>query len=169
MRTKISIRSCAYAAARGVVLDVGHGGASFSFEVAKAALSQGLLPQTISTDLHNRSMDGAVWDMATTMSKLLSLGMDFDAVVAASTIAPRKAIGLATDNLLAPGKPAEFTIFDLIESDIEVKDSKGIKSHLKKIFEPRYAILGARAITAHRYQPAPGAALHTCPHCGWAL
>lgn len=157
------------AAARGVVLDVGHGGASFSFEVAKAALEKNLLPQTISTDLHNRSMDGAVWDMGTTMSKLLSLGMGFEQVVNAATIAPRKAIGLDHTDLLATGKPAEFTIFDLEDSDLEVKDSKGITSRLHQIFEPRHAVLGARAITAHRYQPAPDAALHNCPHCGWAL
>ena len=101
------------AAARGVVLDVGHGGASFSFEVAKAALEKNMLPQTISTDLHNRSMDGAVWDMGTTMSKLLSLGMPFEDVVNAATIAPRKAIKRDHLDLLAKGKPAEFTIFDL--------------------------------------------------------
>lgn len=157
------------AAARGVVLDVGHGGASFSFEVAKAALEKGMLPQTISTDLHNRSMDGAVWDMGTTMSKLLSLGMAFEDVVQAATIAPRKAIRLDHTDLLAKGRPAEFTIFDLEKSDLEVKDSKGIKSTLHEIFEPRHAILGANAIAAHRYQPAPGAALDNCPHCGWAL
>ena len=157
------------AAARGVVLDVGHGGASFSFEVAKAALEKNMLPQTISTDLHNRSMDGAVWDMGTTMSKLLSLGMPFEDVVNAATIAPRKAIKRDHLDLLAKGKPAEFTIFDLEKSNLEVKDSKGIKSTLHQIFEPRHAILGARAIRAHRYQPAPGTALQNCPHCGWAL
>lgn len=157
------------AAARGVVLDVGHGGASFSFEVAKAALAKNMLPQTISTDLHNRSMDGAVWDMGTTMSKLLSLGMGFEDVIRAATIAPRKAIRRDHTDLLAKGKPAEFTIFDLERSDIEVKDSKGIASTLHEIFEPRHAILGARAIKAHRYQPAPGAQLANCPHCGWAL
>jgi dihydroorotase len=157
------------AASRGIVLDVGHGGASFSFEVAKAALDKGLKPQTISTDLHNRSMDGAVWDMGTTMSKLLSLGMDFEDVVHAATIAPRKAIRLDHTDLLAAGKPAEFTIFDLEKNGLEVKDSKGVKSKLHEIFEPRHAILGARAIKAHRYQPAPGTTLSTCPHCGWAL
>lgn len=157
------------AAERGVVLDVGHGGASFSFDVAKAALSKGLTPQTISTDLHNRSMDGAVWDMGTTMSKLLSLGMGFEDVIRASTTTPRKAIGLDHTGLLGIGKPAEFTIFELENSTLEVKDSKGISSRLDQVFEPRHAILGARAVDAHRYQPAPDVALDNCPHCGWAL
>ena len=39
-------------AAAGVVLDVGHGAASYSFKVAEVAIERGLLPQTISTDLH---------------------------------------------------------------------------------------------------------------------
>lgn len=157
------------AAARGVVLDVGHGGASFSFDVARAALQRGLFPHTISTDLHNRSMDGSVWDMATTMSKLLSLGMPFEEVVAASTTRPRKAIRLAAENLLEVGKGAEFTLFDVVEGDLEVADSQGASSRLDRIFEPRFAVIGADAFAASRYQPAPGAHSKACPHCGWAL
>lgn len=157
------------AAARGIVLDVGHGGASFSFDVAKAALERGLPPKTISTDLHNRSLDGSVWDMATTMSKLLSLGMKFEDVVGASTTAPRRAIGLAADGLLEKGKPAEFTLFDLVDADITVRDSQGAASTLHRIFEPIHAILGAEPVKAHRHVPAEGAAGggHVCPHCGW--
>ncbi|MBZ9921731.1 amidohydrolase/deacetylase family metallohydrolase, partial [Mesorhizobium sp. BR1-1-7] len=142
------------AASRGIVLDVGHGGASFSFDVAKAALERGLPPKTISTDLHNRSIDGAVWDMPTTMSKLLSLGMAFEDVVTASTVAPRRAIRIAADELLEKGKPAEFTLFDLVDAALTVKDSQGATSVLQQLFEPRYAILGANAVQAHRQVPA---------------
>ena len=157
------------AAARGIVLDVGHGGASFSFDVAKAALARGLPPRTISTDLHNRSLDGAVWDMATTMSKLLSLGMRLEEVVAAVTTAPRRAIGLKADGLLDKGRPAEFTLFDVVEADITVKDSQGALSRLTRVFEPRQVVLGAEVIAAERYVPAqaPTTGKHACPHCGW--
>ncbi|TPJ83346.1 amidohydrolase/deacetylase family metallohydrolase [Mesorhizobium sp. B2-5-13] len=155
------------AAARGVVLDVGHGGASFSFDVAKAALERGLPPKTISTDLHNRSLDGSVWDMATTMSKLLSLGMAFEDVVTASTVAPRRAIRLPADSLLEKGKPAEFTLFELVDAELTVKDSQGATSVLNQLFEPRYAILGANAIEAHRHVPSAHAGDGACPHCGW--
>jgi dihydroorotase len=151
------------ASRRGIVLDVGHGGASFSFDVGKAALARGLKPTTISTDLHNRSMDTSVWDMATTMSKLLSLGMSMEDVVVASSTAPKRAIGKPADDLLAIGKPAEFTLFELERTDLVVADSQGTRSTLHQTFEPRYAILGAEAIAARRHQPEPG---HTCPHCG---
>ncbi|TPO13387.1 amidohydrolase/deacetylase family metallohydrolase [Mesorhizobium sp. B1-1-5] len=155
------------AASRGIVLDVGHGGASFSFDVAKAALERGLPPKTISTDLHNRSLDGSVWDMATTMSKLLSLGMAFEDVVTASTVAPRRAIRLPADSLLEKGKPAEFTLFELVDAELTVKDSQGATSVLNQLFEPRYAILGANAIEAHRHVPSTHAGDGACPHCGW--
>ncbi|TPJ31613.1 amidohydrolase/deacetylase family metallohydrolase [Mesorhizobium sp. B2-7-2] len=155
------------AASRGIVLDVGHGGASFSFDVAKAALERGLPPKTISTDLHNRSLDGTVWDMATTMSKLLSLGMAFEDVVTASTVAPRRAIRLPADSLLEKGKPAEFTLFELVDAELTVKDSQGATSVLNQLFEPRYAILGANAIEAHRHVPSAHAGDGACPHCGW--
>ncbi|MDG4881347.1 amidohydrolase/deacetylase family metallohydrolase [Mesorhizobium sp. WSM4884] len=155
------------AAARGIVLDVGHGGASFSFDVARAALERGLPPATISTDLHNRSLDGSVWDMATTMSKLLSLGMKFEDVVAASTTAPRRAIRLPIEGLLEKGKPAEFTLFDVVDADLAARDSQGALSTLRRLFEPRHAILGAEAVAAHRHVPAGEGGSHGCPHCGW--
>jgi dihydroorotase len=157
------------AAERGVLLDVGHGGASFSFDVARAALSRGLMPNSISTDLHNRSMESSVWDLATTMSKLLSLGMPFEAVVTATTTAPRKAISLPVEKLLAPGTVAEFTLFDVENSELTVKDSQGATSTLSRLFEPRFAIMGNNPVTAHRHVPkvAEAGAVHTCPHCGW--
>jgi dihydroorotase len=154
------------AAARGIVLDIGHGGASFSFAVGEAALARGLKPNTISTDLHNRSLDGAVWDLATTMSKLLAVGMQFGDVVEAVTAAPRRAIRKPADDFLGPGRPAEFTLFDLVDGDLTVRDSLGAVSTLKKLFEPRHAILGAEAVAAHRHVPAAGG-ISTCPHCGW--
>ena len=154
------------AAARGVLLDIGHGGASFSFAVGEAALARGLKPNTISTDLHNRSLDGAVWDLATTMSKLLSVGMRFEDVIGAVTAAPRRAIRKPADNFLQKGKPAEFTLFDLVAGDLTVRDSLGAVSTLKQLFEPRRAVLGAEAVAAHRHVPAAGG-LKTCPHCGW--
>ncbi|TIV46334.1 MAG: amidohydrolase/deacetylase family metallohydrolase, partial [Mesorhizobium sp.] len=119
-------------------------------------------------DCGDRSLDGSVWDMATTMSKLLSLGMKFEDVVAASTTAPRRAIRLPTERLLEKGKPAEFTLFDVVDADLTVRDSQGALSTLHRLFEPRHAILGAQAVAAHRHVPAEGeGGSHACPHCGW--
>ncbi|WFU11385.1 amidohydrolase/deacetylase family metallohydrolase (plasmid) [Rhizobium sp. CB3090] len=140
-------------AGEGIRLDIGHGGASFSFRVAEAAIKRGLLPFSISTDLHNRSLNFPVWDLATTMSKLLSVGMPFEKVIEAVTHAPASAIKQPLINRLAVGERAEFTIFDLVESDIEAVDSMGDTAMLKQLFEPRYAVIGAEAFVASRYIP----------------
>lgn len=140
-------------AGEGIRLDIGHGGASFSFRVAEVAIQRGLLPFSISTDIHLRSLNFSVWDLGTTMSKLLSVGMPFDKVVEAVTLSPASAIGLPTDNLLSVGKRADFTIFDLADSDLKVIDSMGYEANLSKLFEPRMVVLGAETIAASRYQP----------------
>lgn len=142
-------------AAEGVRLDIGHGGASFSFKVAEAAIQRGLMPFSISTDLHNRSMNFPVWDLATTMSKLLSVGMPFDAVIQAVTHAPASVIKLSMTDRLTVGERADFTIFDLIDGDLEATDSNGDVSRLRRLFEPRHAVIGAEAIAASRYVPRP--------------
>jgi len=78
---------------RGVLLDVGHGAASFNFGIAERALAAGHLPHTISTDVHIRNVEGPVFDLATTMSKLHSLGMALPNVVRAVTETPARILG----------------------------------------------------------------------------
>ena len=99
------------AAERGVLFDVGHGKGSFSFPVARRALAQGFRPGTISSDLHVYNLDGPVYDLATTMSKFLHLGLSLDEVVAMTTGAPARVIGhdraLGT---LRPGAAADVTL-----------------------------------------------------------
>ena len=58
-----SVRCASRSSARcgGVLLDVGHGTASFSFEVARRAIKLGILPHTISSDIYCRNrMNGPV-------------------------------------------------------------------------------------------------------------
>ncbi|KOF18971.1 dihydroorotase [Ensifer adhaerens] len=140
-------------AGEGIRLDIGHGGASFSFRVAEVAIARGLLPFSISTDVHLRSMNQSVWDLGTTMSKLLSVGMPFEKVVEAVTQAPASVIRLPMDNLLSVGARAEFTLFDLVDSELRVFDSLGTEAHLNRLFEPRYAVRGTDVVAANRYQP----------------
>ncbi|OOG70039.1 dihydroorotase [Sinorhizobium sp. A49] len=140
-------------AGEGIRLDIGHGGASFSFRVAEVAIARGLLPFSISTDVHLRSMNQSVWDLGTTMSKLLSVGMPFEKVVEAVTQAPASVIRLPMDGLLTVGARAEFTLFDLVDSELRVFDSLGTEAHLNRLFEPRYAVMGTDVVAANRYQP----------------
>ena len=60
---------------RGVIFDIGHGKGSFGYETAMAMLKQGFLPDVISSDIHVVSIDGPAYDLLTTMSKFLALGV----------------------------------------------------------------------------------------------
>ena len=76
-----------------MVIDVGHGAGGFSFRAAEKALSEGVLPGTISSDLHIDNIEGPVYDLVTTMSKFMHLGMSLDDVISRCTEATARTIG----------------------------------------------------------------------------
>lgn len=111
--------------ARGVRMDVGHGGSSFSFRVAERALDQGLLPDAISTDLHAHNIDGPVFDLPSVMAKFLALGMDLADVLERVTTRPATIIGRPELGRLEPGGEADIAIFRLGDGGDPLRDSEG--------------------------------------------
>jgi dihydroorotase len=112
---------------RGILFDVGHGVGAFAWRVAEPACQRfGFWPDTISTDLHQFNLHGPVFDMPTTMSKFLHLGMGLERVIRASTSEPARAMGLA-DRLgrLAPGRQADLTLLRLEEGRFPLRDVEG--------------------------------------------
>ena len=99
------LKEVAEAQRHGIVFDCAHGRYHFSFRMIEKALDQGFLPDTISTDLTFTSATrGPVWDLTTTMSKLLHFGMSLDDLVARATAAPAKIMGYeGTVGTLKPG------------------------------------------------------------------
>ncbi|HZJ59958.1 MAG TPA: amidohydrolase/deacetylase family metallohydrolase, partial [Chitinophagaceae bacterium] len=77
---------------KGIVFDVGYGGASFNFTQAIPAIKQGFFPKTISTDLHTGSMNTSMKSQIDVMSKFLLMGMPLNEVVKASTWTPAQVI-----------------------------------------------------------------------------
>ncbi|EPX1410459.1 amidohydrolase/deacetylase family metallohydrolase [Cronobacter sakazakii] len=99
---------------RGVRLDVGHGSASFSFEVARQAIALGILPHTISSDIYCRNrINGPVRSLAHVMSKFLAIGLSLPQVIDCVTLHAAQALRLAHKGRLMPGADADLTIFDL--------------------------------------------------------
>jgi len=79
---------------RGVIMDVGHGGGSFDFTIADSAMQQGLMPDTISSDIHAASINSPSYPtLPWVMSKFLALGMPLEEIVAKTTIEPARVIG----------------------------------------------------------------------------
>jgi dihydroorotase len=107
---------------RGVIFDLGHGAASFWFRNAVPAIAQGFVPDSISTDLHTRNLNGPVIDMAETMGKMLGMGVPLAEVIARSTLAPAREIGHVELGTLTPGAEADVAVFALDEGEFGFVD-----------------------------------------------
>lgn len=111
---------------RGVLLDVGHGSASFSFRVAREAMALGAYPDTISSDIYCRNrVSGPVFGLAAVMSKFLSLGMPLERVLDCVTRRPAEALRLSGKGRLEVGADADLTIFDIETAPRPLSDSEG--------------------------------------------
>ena len=114
------------AADDGILFDVGHGAGSFSFEVAEAAMSQGLHPGTISSDLHVYNVEGPVYDLATTVSKFMLLGLTLEQALEKVTVAPARAMGMLDEiGRIAAGCLADVSVFDLQTGEFDFRDATG--------------------------------------------
>ncbi len=131
---------------RGVVIDLGHGMGSFSFESARACLAQGFLPDVISSDVHALCIDGPAYDLPTTMSKLLNLGMSLDQVIAASTAAPARAIGRPDLGTLREGAVADVTVLDAQVGEFPFVDVLGQEMTGAHRLVPALTVVGGRPL-----------------------
>jgi len=116
------------AVGRGVRLDVGHGRGSFAFDVAEKAIKQDLLPGTISSDVHQFNVNGPVYDLATTLSKFLLMGLTLDQVIERAATNPARTFGFP-DGLgtLREGAEADVAVFSLTEGKFEFVDAMNQK------------------------------------------
>lgn len=135
------------AVARGVRLDVGHGKGSFRFPIAEQALRQGVLPSTISSDLHRYNVKGPVYDLATTVSKFLLLGVPLDDALAMVTSAPAEVVGMPGRlGTLKVGAEGDLALFELAEGRFELTDVAGETRTGSRKLIPRGVIRAGRII-----------------------
>ena len=139
---------------RGVVIDVGHGGGSFDYTVCEPAMAQGLVPDTISSDIHAVSINTPGYPtLPWVMSKFLGLGMPLEDVVAKATVEPAKIIGRVPGlGTLQVGAPADVSIFDRIDGPVEFVDTRNNKRSGAKKLVP---VLTVRAGRPYGRPPLP--------------
>lgn len=115
------------AAERGVIFDVGHGFGSFQWEVVQSALACDFEPTTISTDLHTKNIHGPVYDMPTTMSKFLLLGVPIERVIEMSTTRPARILKREDEiGTLRIGTIADIAVLERHSGKFEFTDSYGL-------------------------------------------
>jgi dihydroorotase len=121
---------------RGVLFDSAHGKSNLSFEVARRAIDDGFLPDVLSSDTSARNWQGPVFDLLTSVSKLVALGAPFDDCIRRATVAPAQLLGIDSEGYgrLEVGGRADVTVVELTD-EVVLPDAAG------------------HSITAPRYEP----------------
>ena len=134
---------------RGVVLDVAQGRANFSFEVARKAMAQGILPTTLSNDLTIPSLTDLIYGMTVTMSKFMALGLSLKQVVEMATINPARAISTEDRRgSLKPGMDADVSILELLSGTWKLEDTARKTIEVTTLIAPTMTVKSGQLIPA---------------------
>ncbi len=135
------------ARARGVRFDIGHGANNLSFAVAQRLLDQDFPPDAVSTDASHLSVRGPVYDLPTTMSKLLGLGVPLAEVIAMATSHAADLIGRADElGSLAVGRVADVSVLRLEEREWTALDSRREMLTVRQQLVPIFAVRAGEVI-----------------------
>ncbi|MGL5483599.1 MAG: amidohydrolase family protein, partial [Aeromonas veronii] len=135
---------------RGLLLDIGHGGASFSFEVAELAIRQGILPRTISSDIYCKNrIKGPVYSLAHVMSKFLAIGMTLEQVLACVTHQAADALRLSGKGRLEVGADADLTLFEVTSGPTLFMDTEAQSRSGDQQLQPLAALVGGELVLTH--------------------
>ncbi|MGV3002300.1 amidohydrolase/deacetylase family metallohydrolase [Vibrio sp. E150_018] len=139
--------SVAAALQRGLKLDIGHGGASFSFDVAEKAIAEGIYPDTISSDIYCKNRElGPVRSLAHIMSKFLAIGLSPERIIDCVTTNAAQVMRLDNKGKLEPSKDGDLTIFDLVEYNEELVDTESQSRQGEMKFMPLAAVISGQLI-----------------------
>ena len=135
---------------RGLLLDIGHGGASFSFEVAELAIAQGILPHTISSDIYCKNrIKGPVYSLAHVMSKFFAIGMTLEQVLACVTHQAADALRLLGKGRLEVGADADITLFEVSCGPTLFTDTEAGARNGDRQLLPLAALVGGELVLTH--------------------
>jgi dihydroorotase len=131
---------------RGIIFDVGYGNISFAYSQALPAAKEGFFPNSISTDLHVGSMNDAMKDMLTCMTKFLAMGMSLHDVIQASTSNPAKEIKREELGNLSVGSGADVAVLSIREGKFGLFDYTGYKVEANKRLECELTIRAGKIV-----------------------
>lgn len=127
----------------GILMDVGHGLHNLNFDVARKVLDQGLHPDGVSTDGHRGNRAGPVYDLPTTMAKLMALGFSLNQVIEMATANAAKLLGRTGKiGTLIIGQPADVSVFKVEDREWKAVDSQRGVIPAHQAITPVYAIRG---------------------------
>jgi len=131
---------------KGIIFDVGFGGGSFNFNQALPALKAGFYPNTMGTDLHQGSVNGAMKDQMNVLSIFLSMGMKIPELIKASTWTPAQVIKREELGNLSQGSVADIAILSMRSGNFGFRDVAGNKYYGKQKFECEMTIRDGKIV-----------------------
>lgn len=132
---------------KGVNLDVGHGNASFAFEVAMQAKRANIHFDTISTDIYKKNrLEGPVYSLSNVLSKFLYLGYSLKEIIDAVTQKPANIINKPNLAEFKEGNIANLTIFEVVKEEQILVDSSKMRVKSKEIIKERGVVSNGKFI-----------------------
>ena len=100
-------------------------------------MEQGLLPGTISSDVHQFNVHGPVFDLATTVSKFLHLGLTLEEAIRRVTLNPSQVFGRLNElGTLREGAEADIAVFSLEDGQFRLVDALGATRTGHRMLQP---------------------------------
>jgi dihydroorotase len=107
----------------------------------------GKLPDVISSDLHQLSVNGPAYNLPTVMSKFLHLGLSITDVVRATTSRPAEVLGIDGQvGSLREGSVADIALFRLLPGRFPVYDIAGAMREAGNLLVNTLTIVGGRPL-----------------------
>lgn len=133
---------------RGVTLDTAFGRYNFSFDIAKTALDQGLIPNTISTDMTIPGRQNSAHSMTEMLTRFVALGFSLEDVIKMTTENSAIALDMLDSiGTLRIGNEADISVLSVVKGDWNVSDVKGNILAASKAIIPYITIKTGDVIT----------------------
>lgn len=131
---------------KGILFDVGHGGAGFWFSQAVPAVKQGFLPDSFGMDLHRFSMNAGMKDMLDIMSKFMAMGMNVNDIIARATWLPARSIQRYDLGHLSEGAVADIAVISVKKGNFGFIDAAGFKIEGNQKFQTELTIRDGKVV-----------------------
>ncbi len=110
---------------------------------SRKVLDQGLQPEGVSTDGHRGNREGPVYDLPTTMAKLMALGFSLNQVVEMATVNAARLLGRAHElGSFKVGRLADRSVLRPEDREWPAVDSQKGTIPARQALIPVYAIRG---------------------------
>ena len=132
---------------QGIVFDTANAMRHFSIPVCRAAIQQGLLPHTISSDRSNPGPGGTNYSLLEDMSMFLELGMSLEDVILSTTANAASAIGRDDLGTSKVGSVGDAAVLEMEEGDFGFEDQLGNHVRCSRRLAPVLTVKGGRQWT----------------------